>query len=504
VKSLRVLQEDVPPAPFSSVCAIIESDVGLGRPISSLFSSIDETPLGAASIGQVHKATLLSSGRECVVKVQYPEAERFFGLDFSFIRLAFRFYNPQLLPVLDAQRQIFAAEFDYEREARNLRLVGEAARGRDFNGKGGGTAAVKFPEPYDGEGAGEGEAVMVAKKCFVMTKCGGETVTKVGERMLREIAGAAGMEPEEFKRTARARMIEEGKKAEGEEGERKGGGGGGGGRMGGRILSLATRGLGSTAFAAIRAAIVARDCVRNAPALLRNCTLGALGGRRALYSWSFVPPDGPRLMTVLFNEKAFEIFSVGKFQADGHAGNIMIDQKANEVSLLDYGQLVELTDDYRENFARYIVALDKGDREEVRKRWILLGNEFTWRPPGGGADVVNPVNETFACALFHFGGAAGMRKGMELLKFKNVKEAVDDLGKKREARKIDITKTSPEYGMLQRACFCLAGVGVQVGAGSLSAAEMMRPGAEEFLRGLEIREKKKGKEKEKAIEQVGE
>ena len=64
------LQSDVPPFPWPVAAAIIEAE--LGRAPSELFASIDERPLGAASLAQVHRATL-HDGRAVVVKIQRPE-----------------------------------------------------------------------------------------------------------------------------------------------------------------------------------------------------------------------------------------------------------------------------------------------------------------------------------------------------------------------------------------------------------------------------------------------
>ena len=45
----------------------------LGRPIDGVFTGFEREPVTAASIAQVHRATLLD-GREVAVKVQYPAA----------------------------------------------------------------------------------------------------------------------------------------------------------------------------------------------------------------------------------------------------------------------------------------------------------------------------------------------------------------------------------------------------------------------------------------------
>lgn len=60
----------MPPQPWDLVKNIVEGE--LGRPLGDVFATFDEEPIGAASIGQVHRATLLN-GRAVVVKVQSPD-----------------------------------------------------------------------------------------------------------------------------------------------------------------------------------------------------------------------------------------------------------------------------------------------------------------------------------------------------------------------------------------------------------------------------------------------
>lgn len=69
IEEFSSLRDQVPPFPTALAERTIEED--LGRPLSSIFSSFDEQPLAAASIAQVHGATLLD-GRAVVVKVQRP------------------------------------------------------------------------------------------------------------------------------------------------------------------------------------------------------------------------------------------------------------------------------------------------------------------------------------------------------------------------------------------------------------------------------------------------
>jgi ubiquinone biosynthesis protein len=75
-KNLIQLQDSLPPAPFAEIRKAIER--GLEAPIESLFQSIDEEPVGAASIAQVHKA-VTTEGRIVAVKVLRPGIEEEFA-----------------------------------------------------------------------------------------------------------------------------------------------------------------------------------------------------------------------------------------------------------------------------------------------------------------------------------------------------------------------------------------------------------------------------------------
>ncbi|TNE84353.1 MAG: AarF/ABC1/UbiB kinase family protein [Deltaproteobacteria bacterium] len=67
------LQDKVPPLGIQQVRAAITQE--LGRPLEDVFSSLEETPLGSASIAQVHRA-VLKDGREVAVKLQRPNIEK--------------------------------------------------------------------------------------------------------------------------------------------------------------------------------------------------------------------------------------------------------------------------------------------------------------------------------------------------------------------------------------------------------------------------------------------
>src|SRR5665648_804888 len=69
IRQLKLLQNKVRGIPFEVAEKVIEDS--LGKKISDVFSSIDEVPIGTASIGVVYKAQL-HDGQKVVVKVRRP------------------------------------------------------------------------------------------------------------------------------------------------------------------------------------------------------------------------------------------------------------------------------------------------------------------------------------------------------------------------------------------------------------------------------------------------
>src|SRR5215471_6812028 len=81
---LSSLQDEVPPAPFSHVKSVIEAE--LGKPVEQLFSVLERKATAAASLGQVHKAVLASTGEEVAVKVQRPNIDQLVNMDLNSLK----------------------------------------------------------------------------------------------------------------------------------------------------------------------------------------------------------------------------------------------------------------------------------------------------------------------------------------------------------------------------------------------------------------------------------
>jgi ubiquinone biosynthesis protein len=124
ISELRGLQDDVRPFPFAQVEQVVEEDLGLT--LDKLFTGFDEKPVAAASIGQVHRATL-PNGRAVAVKVQRPGAPRQIEADLALLYQAARIAKERVraLDFIDARQLVdeFARsirqELDYRLEARN-------------------------------------------------------------------------------------------------------------------------------------------------------------------------------------------------------------------------------------------------------------------------------------------------------------------------------------------------------------------------------------------------
>ena len=76
--NLLSLQDALPPVPFAEVRPHIEA--ALGRPISELYASFNEEPIGSASVAQVYRATT-PDGRDVAVKVLRPGVKAKFARD---------------------------------------------------------------------------------------------------------------------------------------------------------------------------------------------------------------------------------------------------------------------------------------------------------------------------------------------------------------------------------------------------------------------------------------
>jgi predicted unusual protein kinase regulating ubiquinone biosynthesis (AarF/ABC1/UbiB family) len=133
IEVLSRLHDQVPPRPFALIKQRVEEE--LQKPLAEVFTSFNADPIAAASLAQVHKATLFD-GRQVAVKVQYPDVAELVDLDMQNIaffidwlakiepRFDFRF-------IIREMRRYIPLELDFLNEGKNAETVGKnfAARG---------------------------------------------------------------------------------------------------------------------------------------------------------------------------------------------------------------------------------------------------------------------------------------------------------------------------------------------------------------------------------------
>ncbi len=126
--ALTKLQEAAPPLPVATVHAVLAAE--LGADWRAMFTSFDDTPTAAASIGQVHRA-VWGDGRDVAVKIQYPGAGPALLSDLKQLSRLARMFSA-LTPGLDVKPLIaelterVTEELDYRLEAQSQTTFHEA------------------------------------------------------------------------------------------------------------------------------------------------------------------------------------------------------------------------------------------------------------------------------------------------------------------------------------------------------------------------------------------
>lgn len=132
-RELSKLQFEVRGFPVAVARKVLEEE--LGKPISSVFANFEDHPFAAASVAQVHRATLLRNNRAVVVKIMRPDVALSFERDLRLLQriasFAQTFGIGKRLRLHDASRElreVLTEETNYEREAVNLRNMRKSLR----------------------------------------------------------------------------------------------------------------------------------------------------------------------------------------------------------------------------------------------------------------------------------------------------------------------------------------------------------------------------------------
>lgn len=125
IKELSILQDQVQAESYDVVLATIKNE--LGKSVEEIFSSFEKTPIGAASLGQVHFARL-KTGVDVAVKIQYPQIDKYLEQDFSFLTRVLKYLQKlvkrfQFLPIIEEFKRAVLLETNYKIEADNAKKI---------------------------------------------------------------------------------------------------------------------------------------------------------------------------------------------------------------------------------------------------------------------------------------------------------------------------------------------------------------------------------------------
>ena len=130
LEALTRLQDKVEPFSFEEAEAIVTAELGVK--ISKAFASFEEKPIAAASLGQVHRATM-RDGREVAVKVQRPDIRETIVKDLAALEEIAAFAEShtavgrryQFTRMVEEFHKSILRELDYKQEARNLTTLAQ-------------------------------------------------------------------------------------------------------------------------------------------------------------------------------------------------------------------------------------------------------------------------------------------------------------------------------------------------------------------------------------------
>jgi ubiquinone biosynthesis protein len=270
-EALSALQDAVPPVPFEAIAGRIERE--LGAPIGELFASIEEAPIAAASLAQVH-AAVLPDGTRVAVKVLVPGVEELVDGDLHLLSLLAGTLDGEL-DLASIAREVSRSvreELDYTLEAERTRRMGtDLAR----------DPAVRVPRVVDH---------LSTARVLVLERIDGDRLTDRLER-------------------------------------------------------------------------------------------AGVGERTAILS-------------ALVRTYATQILALGRFQADPHPGNFLVEPDGR-LALLDFGAIAELSHEERQGYAALVAAMVARDAKSAAGILALLGFEVRAGEPSHLVEMADLILDAF-------------------------------------------------------------------------------------------------------------
>jgi aarF domain-containing kinase len=333
--TMSVLQDECPAQSFEVVKSIVESEFD-GKDLYDIFETFEETPIGAASIGQVHRATLKRDGSRVVVKVMYPGVENKFRGDVRTIKMFAQVAQPVHVPPLIEIEKQFMTEFDYVLEGRQLEKVRNNLIAAKIAGDSSKLCAI--PKPY---------LDLCTKRILVMEELNGnKLVTELKNDISRQIErmnkslGKFGGDEKEIQQS----FVKE--------------------------FASGENGPTSEQYEALIKLLDVKRKASNMYASLYNHSVGLLPGikKKEYQDKKSLPINHAKLIDDLLYIHGHQVLVDGVFNGDCHPGNILllgVEEGKPQLGLIDYGQVKTLTTEERLLFCRLIIALADDDKDKI-------------------------------------------------------------------------------------------------------------------------------------------
>ena len=370
IREFRKLESDVPPRPIDAVYKTIEEETG--KPVNETFSTFDPVPLGSASIGQVHAATLLD-GRVVAVKVQYPEARDLFENDMHTIRSLTENLAPEQLCLLDAIEKQNSAELDYRNEAQNLVEVSNNMIKHGFQPR-----EVLVPKPIEG---------LSTPRMLVMDLLPGPKLIDGIYEYYSKMVAAQGKSLHDLEVELRDKVEKEG-------------------------IPSQYNGPSAWRIGLYRRYLRVRDSLTNTAIATYNGTAGWVYPVLN-YQRSILPPNVPQMVDTLMRAHGYQLLKDGVFNADPNGGNFTL-LPDGRIGMIDYGATKRFTRNERLSACLIYAALARQDEKLLYDMCEVAGYKSKYRKPH------------VLYKLMQFGYDSW---GKDVIGEKNIQQFVDDLKK---------------------------------------------------------------------------
>ncbi len=131
IKEFEKLQDSVAPVPFEEIMGVLKK--ALKRPLNEVFSVIDEEPLAAGSLAQVHGAVLRDENVPVALKIRRPDIVRVVEIDLKILEGAVPYLSEHLefartydfVNLVKELKRALLRELNFTLEARNMQIISQ-------------------------------------------------------------------------------------------------------------------------------------------------------------------------------------------------------------------------------------------------------------------------------------------------------------------------------------------------------------------------------------------